>query len=460
LLASDALPATTGTGGLDDTHWIVVAASYRWRPQQPGTDHLEDFMSEQQGPGRQQGEGAFGDALPPEPLAVEHPAAPDGAAPPPWVMPMTRKVIWRVVFVILATLAVLVLASKARSLLSMLFIAAFFGIAMEPAVNHLHMKRGMRRGAATGLVFLISGLFLIVLTFIMIPGLVNVAGQISDSLQNVIPQINSQFGTDFPTSKTDPAFATAEENIKNWVQENAQDILGFAGNTIGLIFQFFTIAMFAFYFAADAPQIRRAILRKFPPATQQRFGWAWDTAIEQTGGYLYSRLLLMVINGGLFFFVMLLVGVDWTIALPMSVFEGFVAEFIPAIGTYIGAAVPIVLTLGIQGVSAAVILLIWTLIYQQIENYFLSPKISAKTMEINGGVAFGSAIAGGAIGGPMLAFMSLPIAALVTSFLKNYSRKYPLVYFSPYDGDYTEADEEEVIADRPHLTLTDPSDTS
>ena len=406
------------------------------------SEHLE-------GPSGQRATGAFGDALPTEPQAVRDPSTDPNTTAPAWVMPMTRRIIWRLVIVVLITAALLLMADKARSLLSMLFVAVFFGIAMEPAVNHLHMKRGMRRGAATGLVFAISAAFLIVLTFIMIPGLVNVAGSITDSFKNVIPQINTQFGTDLPTSKTDPAFATAEQNVKDWVQQNAQDILGFAGNTIGLIFQFFTIAMFAFYFAADAPQIRRAILRKFPPATQQRFGWAWDTAIEQTGGYLYSRLLLMVINGGLFFFVMLLVGVDWTIALPMSVFEGFVAEFIPAIGTYIGAAVPIVLTLGIQGVTAAVILLVWTLIYQQIENYFLSPKISARTMEINGGVAFGSAIAGGAIGGPMLAFMSLPIAALVTSFLKNFSRKYPLAYFSPYDGDYTEEDEQAVIDARP-----------
>ncbi len=409
-----------------------------------------------QGPTGQQAQAAFGDALPPEPLEVLHPSALEDPQPPAWVMPMARKIIWRVVLVVLVTALLLAMASKARGLLSMLFIAAFFGIAMEPAVNHLHMKRGMRRGAATGVVFAISAVFLIVLTFIMIPGVINVAGQITDSVKNVIPQINSQFGTDFPVSKTDPAFATTEENVKQWLQSHASDIMGLAGSTVGIIFQFFTIAMFAFYFAADAPQIRRAVLRKFPPAQQQRLGWAWDTAIEQTGGYLYSRLLLMIINGGLFFFAMLLVGVNWTIALPMSIFEGFVAEFIPAIGTYIGAAVPIILTLGLQGVSAAVILLVWTLIYQQIENYFLSPKISARTMEINGGVAFGAAIAGGAIGGPMLAFMSLPIAALVTSFLKNFSRKYQLVYFSPYDGDYTEADEQEVLADQPELVRETP----
>lgn len=400
-------------------------------------------------------EGAFGDALPKRPDLTQLPAASDA---PDWAMPLARKVIWRVVVVILVVAALILAAMQTRSLLSMLFIALFFGIAMEPAVNHLHMKRGMRRGSATGLVFLLSATFLILLTFVMIPGLVNVAGEISTSLQSAVPQINDQFGTDFPESKTDPAFAEAEENVKEWVQTHASDILGLATNTIGLIFQLFTIAMFAFYFAADAPQIRRAILRKFPPAQQQRLGWAWDTAIEQTGGYLYSRLLLMIINGGLFFFVMLLVGVDWTIALPMSIFEGFVAEFIPAIGTYIGAAVPILLTWGIVGLASAVALLIWTLIYQQLENYFLSPKISARTMEINGGVAFGAAMAGGALGGPMLAFMSLPIAALITSFLKNFSRRYPLTYFSPYDGDYTEDDEVEAIEANPHVVRDVPSD--
>ncbi|MCU0279785.1 MAG: AI-2E family transporter [Candidatus Nanopelagicales bacterium] len=397
---------------------------------------------------RERGEAAFGDAMPARP---DIDTAPPVAEPPPWVMPMVRKIIWRVVLVVLITAVLIVMATRTRSLLSMLFVALFFGIAMEPAVNHLHMKRGMRRGAATGLVFAISATFLIVLTFIMIPGLVNVAGEMSNSLKAAVPKINEQFGTDFPTSKTDPAFATAQQNVQDWVQDNASDIMGFAGTTIGLVFQFFTIAMFAFYFAADAPRIRRAILRKLPPDRQQRLGWAWDTAIEQTGGYLYSRLLLMIINGGLFFFAMMLVGIDWTIALPMSIFEGFVAEFIPAIGTYIGAAVPILLTLGIQGVTAALILLAWTLIYQQMENYFLSPKISARTMEINGGVAFGSAMAGGAIGGPMLAFMSLPIAALITSFVKNFARRYPLAYFSPYDGDYTEEDEDAANEALPHV---------
>ncbi|MGI9577683.1 MAG: AI-2E family transporter, partial [Microthrixaceae bacterium] len=131
--------------------------------------------------------------------------------------------------------------------------------------------------------------------------------------------------------------------------------------------------------------------------------------------------------GVLFFVAMLLIGMPLLYALPLSVFEAFVSTFIPAVGTYIGAAVPILVTLGVQGLGAALILLAWTLVYQQAENYWLSPKLSAQTMELNGGVAFGAALAGGAIAGPMGAFMALPVAALITAVISNLGRTYELV---------------------------------
>jgi hypothetical protein len=77
----------------------------------------------------------------------------------------------------------------------------------------------------------------------------------------------------------------------------------------------------------------------------------------------------------------------------------------------------------------------YVLVYQQIENYWLSPKISARTMELNAGLAFGSALAGGALFGPMGAFMALPVAALIYSFIKNYRHGHEVVYRSAYADD-------------------------
>jgi predicted PurR-regulated permease PerM len=148
-------------------------------------------------------------------------------------------------------------------------------------------------------------------------------------------------------------------------------------------------------------------------------------------------MILMVINGSGFFFTMVLVGLPVLFAIPLAIFAGFVSEFIPAVGTYIGGAIPVLLTLAVEGVAQALVVLGYVLIYQQIENYWLSPKLSAKTMTLNGGVAFGAALAGGAIGGPMGAFMALPVAALITSFLSHYRTPQDVIYQSIY-GDADE----------------------
>jgi predicted PurR-regulated permease PerM len=176
-------------------------------------------------------------------------------------------------------------------------------------------------------------------------------------------------------------------------------LIGIATTGIGLIFNLATIAMFTFYFTADAPRFQRSVLSHMSPLTQQRVGWTWDEAVRQTGGYSYSRMLLMLINSTGFFFTMVLVGMPVGFVIPLAVFGGFVSVFVPAIGTYIGGAIPIILTLAVQGWTAALVVLAYVLIYQQAKNYWLSPKISSKTMTLSGAVAFGAALAGGALAG-------------------------------------------------------------
>jgi predicted PurR-regulated permease PerM len=188
-------------------------------------------------------------------------------------------------------------------------------------------------------------------------------------------------------------------------------IFGFTASLIGGIFGAFTVAMFIFYMVAEAPQFKRSVLSFFPKLRQEELLSIWESAIEKTGGYFYSRLLLATINGGLFFVVLRIVGVPGAAALAL--FEGSVAAFIPIVGTYIAAIVPIVVAFSSVGAAGALVLLIYVLIYQQVENYLISPKIQGKTMQIHPAVAFGAALAGGAIGGLLWAFLALPFAATV-----------------------------------------------
>jgi len=344
--------------------------------------------------------------------------------------------LWQAVGVVLATLFLLWALMEARGLVSMLVISFFFSLALQPAVNRLHVKRGWRRGSAVGVVYLAGGVFGVFLIVILVPAIAAIASAIGANAGEWAANINAfvadTLNLEGTTVDTEKIADELSGDLAGWAAGAFGTLLGIATTGIGLIFNLATIAMFTFYFTAESPKIQRAVLRLFDPSVQQRIGWTWDEAIRQTGGYFYSRSILMVINGLGFFFTMVLVGMPTALAAGLSIFGAFVSVFIPAIGTYIGGAIPIVVTLGIQGFTEALIVLGYVLVYQQVENYYLSPKISANTMSLNGGVAFGSALAGGAIAGPMGAFMALPVAALITSVMSNYAANNEVTYISPY----------------------------
>jgi predicted PurR-regulated permease PerM len=330
--------------------------------------------------------------------------------------------------------------NQARELTSMLVVSLFFALALVPGVNHLHQKRGWKRGAAVGIIYLAGILALALLTLVLIPNLGQLAERIGQDgtqwLTSLDRWTSDTFGIHIVSAQASrDAAVTTEELLGNW----SDTLIGAASDVVsagvGFVFSVATIATFTFYIAADFPRLLRGFLSWFSPARQQRLGWTIDQSITQVGGYLYSRLLLTAVNGVGFFGVMLAVGVPVGLAIPLAIFGGFVSEFIPGIGTYIGGAIPIALTFAIQGLVPALIVLGYVVVYQQIENYWLSPRISAKTMELNAGLAFGSALAGGALFGPMGAFMALPVAALISSFIKNYRHGHEVVYRSPFADD-------------------------
>ncbi len=357
---------------------------------------------------------------------------------------VSTRTMARAIGVVLATLALLWAANAARSLVSMLVVSAFFALALLPGVNYFQHRRGWRRGAAVGVIYLVGAIALILLIAVLIPAIAEFGQRIGESGEDWLDELDTRLEDNLGIDLIDDADASdaasdAAAGLEEWSDEVIGGIVSIATSGIGYVFQMATIAMFTFYFAADFPRLQRSFLSWFGPETQRRLGWTIDEAVRQTGGYFYSRLLLMVINGLGFFVTMVAVGMSVSLALPLSLFGGFVSVFIPAIGTYIGGAVPIFITLADRGLVAALIVLAYVLVYQQIENYWLSPKLSAHTMSLNGGLAFGAALGGGALFGPMGAFMALPVVALVVAFVENYRQGNEVVYRSEYaDDDHTD----------------------
>ena len=360
--------------------------------------------------------------------AVSDPT-PTPTAVPEWVGQVVWRGIWQLIGAVLITAAALWFAGRASDLLRYLIVAQLLAFALEPAVTWLHQRRGWRRGSATGLL-LVAILLLFVVIGVGIGSVL--ASQVDQAVRQLpvwIDKLNAftqqHFHTTVVSASSSARSGQATQQVTRYLQDHAGDLLGAIGSLVGAVFSVFTVGLFTFYLTADGPQIRRVLLSRMPPERQRRALWAWNTAIEKTGGYLYSRALLALINGGLMFLTLKLLGVPY--ALPLALFVGVVAEFIPVVGTYVAGVVPVLGALAAVGPVAAVIVLVEVLVYQQLENYVLSPRISQKTMELNAGVAFAAAMAGGAIGGFIGAFFALPVAAVVQAFLSTYSRRYDVL---------------------------------
>ena len=354
-------------------------------------------------------------------------------AKPAWLDQLVRSVLWKLVAVSLTTVVLLLLVRELRHLLWLLVVSSFFALAMIPGVEQLQRRWHRSRGSAVGIIYLSAVSFIVLMAWVLIPAIEEFANQVRANGSSWVDQLNDLsrqwLGKDLIGEQAgNRAAVVTQDSLRGW----SDNILGLASSGIGLLFDVTVVAMFAYYFAADYPRIEQAVLTRLRPDRQQTYAWVTEVSIQQTGGYFYSRLLLTLINASLGFCVMLILGLPLAFALPLAIFMGFFSEFIPAIGTYIGAAIPLLTVLAVQGPGKAVTLLVWVLVYQWVENTVLSPRLSAKTMELDGAVAFGATLAGGVLAGPMGAFMALPFAALITAVVKNSGKRYAVVHQSAH----------------------------
>lgn len=308
------------------------------------------------------------------------------------------------------------LLAELKSLLVMLLVSLFLSFAIEPAVNWLS-ARGWRRGAATWLMFLtvlvVALVFVVAIGTVLVRQLSSFVDAAPSYLQDVEEWLNRQFDADVSTDELVDELTRAGGPLRNLATDIAQNALGLSVRVVGGLFQIFTVALFTWYLVADGPRLRRTILSVLPPHRQQHVLRTWEIAVDKTGGYIYSRALLATVSAVASWAVLSLVGVPYPVAL--AVWVGVVSQFVPVIGTYLAGAMAVLVALFNEPVDAAVVLG-FVVAYQQVENYLLAPRVTARTMELHPAVAFGTVIAGAALLGPVGAVLALPAAAILQAF--------------------------------------------
>ena len=327
---------------------------------------------------------------------------------------------------VLGAFALLVLMwalARLRNVLLLVVLSLFLGFAIEPPVNRL-ARRGWPRGRATLAVF--GALFLVFAGFATVLGTV-VVRQV-DSLVDGLPRyvrttadfLEDHLGVELSQSDIAGAVGQAGQ-VGSVVTRNA---FGFGATVLGLLFQLLTVATLTFYFAKDGPAMRRAVCSTMPAARQREVLRAWDIAIDRTASYVFYRVTLAVLSAVVHAVVLTLLDVPSAIAL--GVWVGLVSQFLPAVGTYVAGVLPVVVALT-QSPRTSLYVLLFVVVYQQVENYVISPPLSARTMKVHPAAGFIAALSGLALFGPIGALLALPVVATTQSFLSTYLTRYRVV---------------------------------
>jgi len=334
-----------------------------------------------------------------------------------------------IVIILVAVLIFQVFEWTAMRLAGFLFnilLAWLLAISFDPLVTGL-ARRGMPRGLATGLVALgvIAGVSLFL--FLFGGALANQATALVLSFPflvlDIVEWLNGTFDAGINPADITANLSLNTQQIADIAGSLAGGIIGVVAGVFGALFSFVTILVFGFYFSAASPKIKRFIASWLKPERQLVFMDVWDISVRKAGGFVISRLALAVISSAAHAFFFWIIDVPYW--LPMGIFAGFVSQFIPTVGTYIGIIVP-ALFAAFNDPWDVLWIIVFATIYQQIENYIFTPRVSSSTMDINSGVALAAVFVGAALFGPIGAIIGIPLVAIIIAVIEAYGRRYEL----------------------------------
>jgi predicted PurR-regulated permease PerM len=186
-------------------------------------------------------------------------------------------------------------------------------------------------------------------------------------------------------------------------------VLGITSQVFGAVVSFLTVVVFTVYFLLDLPRLRHGVVRLFPVERRERYAHVVDIMVDKVGDYMIGRLAIGFIAGVVAFAALQGLGVPYP--LPLAIFIALL-DLIPLIGHPIGSIAALLVALITKGLwPTTVLLLVVFLVYQQLENYFIGPRVLRHSVDISAAAVLLAALIGAAIIGVIGALVAIPIAA-------------------------------------------------
>lgn len=316
-------------------------------------------------------------------------------------------------FVLLRSLA------AASQIFVLLIISIFLAMGLNPAVEFFR-KRGLSRGWSVAAILALVMIFVTALALLIIPPVVRQTTSLIENapalLENLksnsfISDLNKHYGL------IDSMTAKLESVSKNGtlLVSAFGGIIGVSKTFISGVFTALTILVLTMYFTVSLPQVINYGIRLAPASRRPRIRALTDGIVSRIGAFVGSQISVAFIAGVVMAIICAVLGMPSPIALGMLV---FICGMIPLVGHFIGSAILTIVGFT-QSVVTGVAILVAYLIYQQIENYLLMPRIMHKTLAIPGLVTIVSALIGASLLGLVGGILAVPIAASILLILEE-----------------------------------------
>ena len=303
--------------------------------------------------------------------------------------------------------------SSASQVFVLIIISLFLASGLNPAVNFFQ-RRGLKRGAAVGLIVLITLAFVTLFSFAVIPPFVHQVNALLRSAPNLvadlkhnhmIASLNNHFGI----------IDSIQKKVASSIKDG-QLAVGAFGGVIGVgkavisgAISALTILVLTLYFTASLPSVTKAVYRLVPPSRRERVSRISDEIIARTGAFVGGQASVALIAGVFILIVSLVLQLPYPTALALLV---FICGLIPLIGHLLGVSVVTLVAFTKSPLIALAAFLIYVA-YVQIENYLVMPRIMKRSLEMPGIITIIAALLGTSLLGVVGGILSVPIAAAI-----------------------------------------------
>jgi predicted PurR-regulated permease PerM len=335
---------------------------------------------------------------------------------------VTSRSIFRVVSIVVCSGIALYLVYRLRTPITWIVIAAFIAVALSAPVGHLQ-KRVRRRGLAIALVYL--GLILVPVLFgaILVPPIVEETQNLIDEVPQYVADIR-EFVDESSTLRN----LEEDYDITGQLQEEAEKLPGKLGGAAGVLsdiglgivnslFALITILILSAFMIGSGGKWVQAAIRSRPTNEHEMLERATTDISRAVVGYVVGASGQALVAGVTSFIVLSLLGVPYAAALALII---ALLDLIPLVGATIGAVVVGVVTLFNDFPTATIVWAIWSVIYQQIENTVIQPRIQARTVNVQPIVVLIAVLFGSTLFGVLGALLAIPAAATIQISIREW----------------------------------------